>query len=182
MNGSNGVINLPLQTERQRIEGELKKALRGNLSDGPLFITNDERGITVHILEELLFGSGSAEFKKNSLATLDTLALVLKKLPNDIRVEGHTDNVPIKTAQYPSNWHLSVARAVNAGYYLIDKHGLVPERVSVVGYAEYRPLIQNSSNENRARNRRVDIVILTEGARGQTIIEGDNNAPSSLTK
>jgi chemotaxis protein MotB len=86
-------------------------------------------------------------------------------LPNDLRVEGHTDNVPINTAQFPSNWHLSVARALNVAYYLIERHGMTQERVSVVGYSEFQPLVPNSSAENRSRNRRVDIVIVANGAR-----------------
>jgi chemotaxis protein MotB len=75
-------------------------------------------------------------------------------------VEGHTDNVPINTAAFPSNWHLSVGRALSVGYYLVQKHGLDPAKVSVVGYSEYRPLLPNTSEENRARNRRVDIVVV----------------------
>lgn len=185
VNGGSGVIDLPasmLKTERELIGDKLKKAFRNQLGDGPVFITNEERGLTVHILEELLFASGNAEFKQNSLAILDTLASVLKTVPNDLRVEGHTDNVPISTQLFPSNWHLSVERAVNAGFYLIEKHGLAPARVSVVGFSEYHPLVPNTSNENRARNRRVDIVIITSAAHSQTIVEGDKEAPPSLTK
>jgi chemotaxis protein MotB len=85
---------------------------------------------------------------------------VLRELPNDVRVEGHTDNVPISSAQYPSNWHLSVARAVSIAYYLIQVHSLNPEKVAAVGFAEYQPLVPNDSDVHRAQNRRVDIVIL----------------------
>jgi len=131
----------------------------------PITITENERGVTVHILEELLFASGSADLKLSSLTILDTLAQALRALPNDLRVEGHTDNVPINTAQFPSNWHLSVARALNVAYYLIERHGLTQERVSVVGYSEYQPLVPNTSTANRSRNRRVDIVIIASGAR-----------------
>ena len=150
-----------LQNERTRIEKEIREALGSGLKKELVSVSQNERGITIHIMEELLFSSGSADFKASSLAVLDSLASVLKKIPNDIRIEGHTDNVPISSPQFPSNWHLSVARAVNAGFYLIQKHGLDPEKVSVVGYAEYRPLVPNTSDENRARNRRVDIVIIT---------------------
>ena len=98
---------------------------------------------------------------------LDTLAQVLKTIPNDLRIEGHTDNVPIATARFPSNWHLSVIRALNTGYYIISKHKLNPEKISVVGYSEYRPLFPNDTEEHRARNRRVDIVIITSLAHEQ---------------
>lgn len=106
--------------------------------------------------------------KQASLPAMDTLAGVLRRLKNDLRVEGHTDNVPINTPQFPSNWHLSVARALNVAYYLIQRHGLLQERVSVVGYSEYRPLVPNDSPERRARNRRVDIVILSPGQGGRS--------------
>jgi chemotaxis protein MotB len=111
-------------------------------------------------MDELLFASGSADIKESSMPALDSLARVLRELPNDVRVEGHTDNVPISSAQYPSNWHLSVARAVSIAYYLIQVHSLNPEKVAAVGFAEYQPLVPNDSDVHRAQNRRVDIVIL----------------------
>ena len=150
--------------ERARIEAEIRKGLNLGGKSLPITITQDERGVTVHLQEQLLFSSGSADLKETSLTTLDQLAEVLKKMKNDVRVEGHTDNVPIATAAFPSNWHLSVGRALNVGYYLIVKHGMNAEKVSVVGYSEYRPLLPNSSEENRARNRRVDIVIVAESS------------------
>jgi chemotaxis protein MotB len=88
------------------------------------------------------------------------VAAVLRPLPNDIRIEGHTDNVPIAGSGFPSNWHLSVARATNTAFYLMDKEGLPPERVTVVGYAEYHPIASNETPAGRTNNRRVDIVIL----------------------
>jgi chemotaxis protein MotB len=171
MSGHQGVVQMPVATvqdERQKIVNELSSALHLEDKRVPISISYNERGITVHMMEELLFSSGSAEIKSSSLVALDSLAKVLRGLPNDIRVEGHTDNVPINVPAFPSNWHLSVARAVNVGYYLIQHHGLNPERVSVVGYSEYRPLVPNDTPENRSRNRRVDIVILAgNGATGE---------------
>ena len=156
-----------LLSERQRVAREVSQALNLESGSMPVSVTESERGVTVHIMEELLFASGSAEIKASSLSALDTLASVLKKLPNDLRVEGHTDNVPINTAQFPSNWHLSVSRAVNVGYYLIRQHGLVPDKVSVVGYSEYRPWATNDTPEGRAKNRRVDIVIVASDLSGE---------------
>jgi chemotaxis protein MotB len=150
--------------ERGRIENQIKKALGLADKSLPISITQDERGVTVHLQEELLFPSGSAELKATSLETLDKLAEALRTLKNEIRVEGHTDNVPIKTTLFPSNWHLSVARALNVGYYLINRHNLTAERVTVVGYSEYHPLLPNTSDQNRSRNRRVDIVVVTEAS------------------
>jgi chemotaxis protein MotB len=154
-----------LQSEKQRISQEIRSALHLDERTLPITISENERGVTVHIMEELLFASGSADLKQASLVTLDTLAAVLRSLPNDLRVEGHTDNVPINTAQFPSNWHLSVARALNVAYYVIQRHGLTQERVSVVGYSEFQPLAPNTTAENRTCNRRVDIVIVANGMR-----------------
>ncbi|MCP5064792.1 MAG: OmpA family protein, partial [Ignavibacteriae bacterium] len=83
-------------------------------------------------------------------------------LPNDIRVEGHTDNVPISTVEFPSNWHLSIARATNTAYYLMKDQGLNQEKVSIVGNAEFKPVTRESSPEMKSLNRRVDIVILNK--------------------
>ncbi len=166
MHGNAGLLPAPMpawQVERQRIVDELRAATHMDGQGRAISISYNERGITVHIMEEMLFPSGSADIKSTSIGTLDSLAVVLRSLHNDIRVEGHTDDVPINTAAFASNWHLSVARAVNVGYYLIEHHGLKAERVSVVGYSEYRPLVPNDSPEHRARNRRVDLVILTGG-------------------
>jgi chemotaxis protein MotB len=147
--------------ERTKIENDLRAALKLDENSLPITITEDERGVTVHLQEQLLFASGSADLKASSLTMLDQLAEALRKMSNDVRVEGHTDNVPIHSQAFPSNWHLSVGRALNVGYYLIEQHGIDPEKVSVVGYAEYRPLLPNTTDESRARNRRVDIVVVT---------------------
>jgi len=122
----------------------------------------NKRGIVVHILDKLLFTSGKSNIAQGSQSVLKQLAGILKKIPNDIRVEGHTDNVPISSKQFPSNWHLSVSRALNTAYYLISQEKLSPDRVSIVGYAEYKPIESNDTPEGRSINRRVDIVILNK--------------------
>jgi chemotaxis protein MotB len=164
LTGNPVAVDQPGYSEREEIARDLEQALNPDGLQIPISVTQNERGVTVHIMEELLFASGSSDIKQASLPTLDTLAGALKKLHNDLRVEGHTDNVPISTVQFPSNWHLSVSRALNVAYYLIQRHGLTQERVSVVGYSEFHPLVPNVSPATRSRNRRVDIVILTPGA------------------
>jgi chemotaxis protein MotB len=153
-----------VQAQRQKIAQEINAALSTNMKKGLVSVTQNERGITVHMMEELLFASGSAVLKASSLFALDTLTRIIARLPNDVRIEGHTDNVPISTPTFPSNWHLSVARAMNTAYYMMGKQRIDPEKISVVGYSEYRPLAGNTSEENRARNRRVDIIIVTNVA------------------
>ena len=130
-----------------------------NVSNNIRLIEN-ERGITISIMDNILFASGMAELSEQSKPILNKMALLLKTLPNDIRIEGHTDNVPINTPDFPSNWHLSIARATNTAYFLMNDLGLNQERVSVVGNSEFKPLAENDGAESRALNRRVDIVIL----------------------
>lgn len=120
-----------------------------------------ERGLTIHIMESALFDEGRANLKQRARSILDVVAEDIIRMPNHVRVEGHTDDRPIKNDFYPSNWELSTARATNVVRYLINTHGYPPTKISALGYAAYRPLLPNNSIENRARNRRVDIVVLT---------------------
>jgi len=120
-----------------------------------------ERGLVVHILESTLFDQGSAEIKPRAMEVLDLIAQELVGRPNHIRVEGHTDDTPIRTAVYPSNWELSSARATAVVRYYTENHSVLSDHISALGYGEYRPVAPNNSIENRARNRRVDVVILT---------------------
>jgi chemotaxis protein MotB len=92
---------------------------------------------------------------------LDLICENVKETPNHVRVEGHTDDRPINTLQYPSNWELSSARATEVVRYFINNHSMPPDRISALGYGQYRPVRPNNSIENRATNRRVDVVILT---------------------
>jgi chemotaxis protein MotB len=181
LNGSarampNGVS--PLQAERNRILAEFENVLGSAKKQGLVTFSQNERGVTVHLMEALLFNSGSADLKTSSYQILDTLGSIIKRLPNDIRIEGHTDDVPIHTERFPSNWHLSVNRAVNTGYYMLNQYGLNAEKVSVVGYAEYRPLVENTDAESRARNRRVDIIIVTNVVNKPITTTGTNEIPS----
>lgn len=123
-------------------------------------LEQNERGIIIHILDDILFPSGSANLHEKALPVLAKISDIIKGLPNDIRIEGHTDNVPIKTKEFPSNWHLSVQRALNTAFFLIDKENLPQDKISIVGYSEYKPIAPNTTAEGRAANRRVDIVII----------------------
>lgn len=120
-----------------------------------------ERGLVVHIMESALFREGSATLEPRAMEIMDIIYDKMANLPNHIRIEGHTDDRPIQTLTYPSNWELSTARATSVVRYFIDNYGMAPDRVSALGYGEFRPVRPNNSIENRAQNRRVDIVILT---------------------
>ena len=152
--------NSVIPTHEVNLKSELQKLIDKYHYNNSIKLEQNRRGIVIHILDDILFPSGSAVINKSSLQILDSIATILKELPNDIRVEGHTDNVPIHTAKFPSNWHLSVARALNTAYYLINTEGLVAGKVSIVGYSEYKPIASNDTPEGRAINRRVDIVII----------------------
>ncbi len=119
----------------------------------------EERGIVLELPERILFDSGQALLKQEFLPTLDLLVQLLAGLPNQISVEGHTDNVPIQTFLYPSNWELSVGRSVAVARYLVDEHGVNPRRVVAAGYGEHHPIDTNDTAEGRARNRRVTLVL-----------------------
>jgi len=120
-----------------------------------------ERGLVIHIMESALFEAGKAELTDEAKKTLSIVARHLASLPNHIRIEGHTDNLPIRTPVFPSNWELSSARATEVVRFFIDDFRVKPEMISALGYGEFRPLIPNNTPENRAMNRRVDIVVLT---------------------
>ncbi|GAW92926.1 OmpA family protein [Calderihabitans maritimus] len=121
--------------------------------------TYEDRGIALDIKERILFDSGKADLKPEAKEFLDGLAGLLSKLPNQISVEGHTDNRPINTVEFPSNWELSAARASRVVRYFTEKHNLDPRKFVVVGFGEYHPVAPNDTPENQAQNRRVVIVI-----------------------
>ncbi len=144
------------------LKQELNEIININELENSVSIENNERGVTIRILDDILFTSGKAELKSKAQEVLKLIAGIIKKLPNDVRVEGHTDNIAINSTKYPSNWHLSIARALNTAYYLIQAEQIDPDKVSVVGYSEYNPIADNSTPEGRAKNRRVDIIVINE--------------------
>ena len=150
---------VPIVAPLGNLKSEINSLIEQNNYTSSIKLEENSRGVTIHILEDIVFPSGSSELKKSSKIVLSQLSAIIKKLPNDIRIEGHTDNVPISTSQFPSNWHLSVSRALSTAYYLMTEEGLDPEKLSIVGYSEYKPLESNESSSGRATNRRVDIKI-----------------------
>ena len=131
--------------------------------DGLVYVVMEERGIIIRFADRVLFDLGKAELRQEAKEVLDRIGNLLNRIPNHVRVEGHTDNLPIRTAMFPSNWELSTARATSVIRYLIENCGLQPNMLSAAGYGEYRPIQTNATGEGRAANRRVDIVILRLG-------------------
>jgi len=109
-----------------------------------------------------LFDPGKDELKPEAYEALNLVASQLAGLPNPLRVEGHTDNIPINTPRFPSNWELSASRAITVVRYLIDKFGIPPAKLSALGYGEFRPIAENDTPEGRALNLRVEIVVLSQ--------------------
>jgi chemotaxis protein MotB len=121
----------------------------------------EKRGLVIRVSEHLFFKSGDASIQPAFIPVLDVLGETLETVPNHVRIEGHTDSVPINTARYPSNWELSTARATNVLRYFLSRFNFTPENLSATGYAEFRPVDSNDSLEGRFQNRRVDFVILS---------------------
>jgi chemotaxis protein MotB len=121
----------------------------------------DSRGVVISLLaDDMLFARGSAEVQPSSQAILGKIAGVLKSVSNTVQIEGHTCDLAVKTPLYPSNWELSSARAGAVVRTLAERFGLAPSRFQATGFADSKPIVPNISEENRAKNRRVDIVIL----------------------
>jgi chemotaxis protein MotB len=123
--------------------------------------------VVISLPETGSFPPGRAELSLSARVAMLELAGELRGLPNLVRVEGHTDDVPIRTAEFASNWDLSTARATRVVRFLIEEGRMDPARLAAAGYAEHRPRRPNDSLESRARNRRVDIVVLDESSAGR---------------
>ncbi len=140
------------------LEKRLGITLEDYVADGLVEIARVGDGLQVQIKSKLLFDSGSSQLARTALNALRDLARVLEPLPNPIQVEGHTDDVPISTVQFPSNWELSAARAASVVHFF-SRLGIHPDRLSAIGYGEFRPIASNATVEGRARNRRVTVMV-----------------------
>lgn len=139
---------------------EIERALGDMLSSHRLQLTADRRGLVLTIPEATAFPAGSADMSPAFEAALTRLSDALQRLPHGVRVEGHTDDMPIHTPQFSSNWELSTARATHVVQFLIQRGALAPGRLSAAGYAEFHPVGENATLEGRAHNRRVDVIVL----------------------
>lgn len=162
--GKAGVAARPGMSE---VRAQLETVLKQELTNHNVRLTEDSRGLTVSLAEAGFFDPGSAVMHPKATAVIDRIAQTLRPQSYGIRVEGHTDNAPIHTAQFPSNWELSTARAISTLQYMISQGSIPPPRLSAVGYGEYRPVASNDTPEGRAANRRVDLVII--GATAQKL-------------
>jgi len=144
----------------EKLKQELEQYIDESGLTAKISVTTEERGIVLSFQDNVLFELGSDVLTAQAREILDKVAPLLANTPNYIRIEGHTDNLPISTARFPSNWELSAARATNVVRELIHTHGMPPEKLSAIAYGEYRPRAPNNSQYNRQLNRRVDLIIL----------------------
>ena len=144
----------------------LEQRLSGEIADKQVKLEIAEKGLVITFVAEVLFDSGKAKLRKESFPILDKVVRILdEEVPdNNIGIEGHTDNVPIKYSGWKSNWELSTQRALSVLYYL-EAEGINPKRLSAIGYGEYQPIVSNDTAEGRQTNRRVEIVILPKSVK-----------------
>ena len=153
-----------VKDDLNRIRHDLERGLSGEIAQHTVVMQMGRDGLVISLREAGFFDSGSATPRPETLAALRQVASTLAGTPYDVRVEGHTDSVPIHNGQFDSNWELSSARATRIGRMLLDIGAVPPERLSSAGYAEYHPVESNDTASGRANNRRVDLVILPRTA------------------
>lgn len=162
------------------IENDFQQALMPLIEKDLIDIKRDENWVEIEINTSLLYASGSADLEDEALPILQRLAEILQRYPNTIQVEGFTDNLPINTYIYPSNWELSAARAASV-VHLFMNEGVEPDRMAAIGYGEYRPIADNATPEGRRKNRRVVLVIMSDNTVRRTLGSNAGSGSSPAT-
>jgi chemotaxis protein MotB len=157
----------PKDDELAALRRELEAALAPELAREEVEVRQQPDGLVLSLREVGFFESGSAAMRETSKGALDQVAQLLSARDYRLRIEGHTDNVPIHNAKVADNWALSTARATELVRLLVQDYGFQPERLASSGYAEFHPVASNQTAEGRARNRRVDVVILDRKTRAE---------------
>ena len=165
-----GIMHAGLRTEIAVIDprkefgamhqGEMETHVKALDAEPGVGVVSTEDGAIITLANTIVFGTGIADITPGAFPILDRIAEIIKKTSMPVRVEGHTDNDPIHTERFPSNWELSTARAVNVVKYFASLRGISPKRLSAVGYGDSKPIFPNDSVVNKAKNRRVEIVLV----------------------
>lgn len=150
----------------------LTKELEAEVREGKVKLSLEPRGLVVSLVEAAYFPSGEDRIYPEAYESIGKVAEVIRKLPNPIRIEGHTDSVPIHNSRFRSNWELSAARSIRMLELLAGRFGVARERLAIAGYADNIPVGPNDTEEGRARNRRVDLVILSEAGLASEPVPG----------
>jgi chemotaxis protein MotB len=163
-------VNLDVEAEKIKaaaeatklieVKKEVDKFLKGNGMEGSVSTNIEDRGLVISLKDTVIFDNAQADIKSEIKPRLIELGKFLNQLDNFVRVEGHTDSVAMHSYQFDSNWELSAVRATNVIKMLIAESGVVPKRLSAVGYGEFRPVGDNNTEAGRSKNRRVDIIIM----------------------
>jgi chemotaxis protein MotB len=152
----NKIKEYKLQEVREKIEKAIEEL---DLKDF-VSVIEEKHSLTLRIDSVILFDLGKADIKPSGKEVLLKLGSLMNELENEVMIQGHTDNLPINTMLYPTNWELSTKRATNVVIFLIDNCGLKPDKLTATGNGEFRPIAPNDTDENRQKNRRIDIVIV----------------------
>ena len=166
------LIDLPAEEgQRMRFLAATIEDMLSNYVDQELVeVSFSEDRVLVNMKDKMLFGSGSAQLSGTAVKALRDISRVLATVPNSVMVEGNTDDRPIRTREFPSNWELSAARAASV-VHLLTRFDIDPSRLSAIGYGEHRPVADNDSEEGRAKNRRVTLVILGLNGKPDQVID-----------
>lgn len=148
------------EQELRKIQTSIKSVSKQHKLDSDTTVEETQTGLVIRLKEAGFFAPGSAELKPEAYPVLNRIATALEPYNNLIRIEGYTDDTPISTNRYRSNWELATSRAVSIVHVFINNSAIYPENIAAVGYGEYHPLASNSTEEGRQKNRRVDIVVL----------------------
>jgi chemotaxis protein MotB len=160
---ASGVQTEPPLSQKNMVD-EMSVTIKKLEMENDVSVHAVDREIIITLKEKVTFMPGEAEALKSSEPILDDIARIIRQHPAfQVDIEGHTDNVPIMTQRYPSNWELSVARATSVLKYFINRHGIDSSRLSIKGNAEQKPLVDNDTPDNRAKNRRVEIRLKEKG-------------------
>jgi chemotaxis protein MotB len=143
---------------------QLTNVLKAEIDSGALEVKQEARGLVISLRQAAFFESGQADIHEAAYDIVDKIAAIIGPIPNAIRLEGHTDSVPISNSRFRSNWELSAVRSIRMLELFVTRNGVSRERLSIAGFAEMAPLSPNDSADGRARNRRVDVVILNQTA------------------
>jgi chemotaxis protein MotB len=161
-----GPTNIAIKTStnsdavRRELENEVRSMAEWTDPEKKISVFKDERGIVIRIMDKAFFNEGKADLKGSAKYALDKIMPIISNNKKPVRIEGHTDNVPIRTNEFKSNWELSTRRATEVVRYLVEAHHFPPDRISASGFAEYHPITSNDTSENRSLNRRIEIILI----------------------
>jgi chemotaxis protein MotB len=153
--------------ELAQIFSEIEALSERLKQENDMSVAYSHKGLVMRLSDRALFDVGVAKISHQAMPLLKKVGDIISRTRFDVRIEGHTDDLPIKTAQFPSNWELSTARAVNVLRYFIEISGISTRRLSAVGCSKFQPMVPNNSEEHRTKNRRVEIIFINSKDTGQ---------------